>query len=120
MTEKLSKNLTMSLAPKVLDENKKLIAEADDKFKAKLTNESIKAKAENECNEVKSLFEGTFLENYEDILENIYKLVDENEEDDVKGNEIEEKDSRSEGSRYKMKLVNDEETLADVKHKEVF
>ena len=101
-----------------------MIAEADDKFKAKLTNEFIKAEAENECNEVKSMFEGTFLQNYEDILESIEKIVDENGREDsiciarlADGNEIKEKESKSEGSRYEMKPVYDEETLADVKYK---
>ena len=72
-------------------------------------------------------FVGTFLDNYEDILENLDKFVGENGREDssctaklVVGNEIKEKDSKSEGSQHEMKLEYDEETLADVKHKEVF
>ena len=107
--------LNHELAPNVLDENKNLVAKADDKFKAKLTDEFIKAEAEDVCNEVKSMFEGTFLQNYVDILESIEKIVDENEED-VEGNEIKEKDSKSEDSRHEMKPAHDEETLANVKH----
>lgn len=55
--EENEQQLNHKLAPKVLDENKNVIAEADDKFKAKLPNKFNKAEAENECNEVKSLFE---------------------------------------------------------------
>ena len=112
--EENEQQLNHKLAPKVLDENKNVIAEADDKFKAKLPNKFNKAEAENECNEVKSLFEGTFLQNYVDILESIEKIL-ENEED-VEGNEIKEKDSKSEDSRHEMKPAHDEETLANVKH----
>ena len=70
------------------------------------------------------MFEGTFLQNFEDILESIEKIVDENRHEDgicigklVGENEIKEKDSKSEGSRYEIKPVNHEETLADVKDK---
>ena len=104
-----------------------MIAVAEDKFKTKLTNEFIQAKAEIECRKVKTRFVGTFLENYEDILENLDKFVGENGREDssctaklVEGNEIIEKDFKPRGSRYEMKPVYDEETLADVKHKEVF
>ena len=100
-----------------------MVAKADDKFKAKLTNEFIKDEAEDVCNEVKSMFEGTFLQNYEDLLESIEKIVDENRREDAiciarlaEGNEIKEKESKSEGSRYEMKSVYDKETLADVKY----
>ena len=79
--EENEQQLNHKLAPKVLDENKNLIAEAGDKFKAKLTNEFIKAEDEFECKKVKTRFVGTFLENYEDILESIDMSVDENAED---------------------------------------
>ena len=112
--------LNHELAPKVLDESKNLIAEAEDKFKAKLTNEFTEDGTD--AKKVKVMFVGTFLDNYEDILENLDKIVDENGRKDANqlelanGNEIKEKDSKSEGSRYEMRPVYNEETFADVKH----
>ena len=115
--ERTEQQLNHEFVPNVLDEDESLVAEAEDKFKSKLTNEFTEA--ETECIEPKLLFVGTFLDNYEDILESIDKIVDENKED-VEGNEIKEKDSKSEGSRYEMRPVYNEETLADVKHEPPF
>ena len=97
----------------VLDEDENLVAEAEDKFKAKLINEFTEGGTD--AKKVKVMFVGTFLKNYEDILESIDKIVDENKED-VEGNEIKERDSKSEGSQYEMRPVYNEETFADVKH----
>ena len=120
----IEEQLNHELAPKVLNEDENFIAEADDKFKANLTKEFIKANAEIECRKVRTKFEGTFLDNYEDILENLEKFVGENEREDalciailVEENEMKENDSKFEGSRYEIKPVNEEETLADVKDK---
>ena len=71
------------------------------------------------------MFEGTFLENYENILEVLDKFVGENgrEDDDVSkeklvnGNEIKEKDSK--GSRYELEPVDGGKTheeKVDVHH----
>ena len=82
--------------------------------------------AETDCKEATSLFVGTFVENYEDILENLDKLVDENGPEDashvekvIEGTEI-KKNSKCEGSRYKVKFADDGEThegKIDVQHK---
>ena len=76
---------------------------------------------------IKLLFVGTFLENYEDILESINKFVNNGREDaDVvkeklfNGNEIKEKDSKCEGSRYELEPVDGRKThedKVDVHHK---
>ena len=121
--EEPEQQLNHELVPNVLDEDENLVAEAE--RKAKLTNEFIKA--EVECGKVVTRFEGTFLENYEDILANLDKLVNENGRDDASHEgKVEEaeikKNLMCEGSRYEMKPVDNEESLGgktDIKHKPI-
>ena len=79
--EETEQQLNHEFVPNVLDEDENLVAEAEDKFQSKLTNEFTEA--ETERIEPKLLFVGTFLDNYEDILENLGKFVDKNGQQDV-------------------------------------
>ena len=125
--EETEQQLNHELFPNVLDEDDNLIAEAEDKFKAKLTNLFIKAEAEIECRKVQTRFVGTFVENYDGILENLDKFVAENECEDanregklIDETEIKKNGSKYKGSRYEMKPVENEASLVsktDVKHK---